>query len=59
MWQEIAVFIIGIAVLGYIGYKIYRTLSEPKSNDPCSGCSGCTLKKEIKAHKPTYQCNDK
>lgn len=48
MWQDIAVSIIGIAVVGYIAYKIYRMLTKPKSNDPCCGCSGCNLKKELK-----------
>lgn len=48
MWQDIAVCIIGIVIVGYIAYKIYRTLTNPKPNDPCCGCSGCNLKKDLK-----------
>ena len=47
MWQDIAVCVIGISVIGYIAYKVYRMLTKPKSSDPCCGCSGCSLKKEL------------
>lgn len=63
MWQEVAVFIIGLVAVGYIGYKIYRMLSGPTSNDPCCGCGSCALKEELrkkaKGQKPTCQYNDK
>ena len=48
MWQDIAVCVIGISVIGYIAYKVYRMLTKPKSSDPCCGCSGCSLKKEFR-----------
>lgn len=45
MWQEIVIILIGIATLVYIGWKIYRSIAKTrKSNDPCCGCSGCSLK---------------
>lgn len=47
MWQDIAVCVIGISVIGYIAYKVYRMFAAPKSKDPCCGCSGCSLKKEL------------
>ena len=47
MWQDIAVCVIGISIIGYIAYKVYRMLTKPKSSDPCCGCSGCSLKKEM------------
>ena len=47
MWQDIAVCVIGISIIGYIAYKVYRMFAAPKSKDPCCGCSGCSLKKEL------------
>ena len=47
MWQDIAVCVIGISIIGYIAYKVYRMLTKPKSSDPCCGCSGWSLKKEM------------
>lgn len=47
MWQEIAILIIGIITLLYIGWKVYRSFMQvKKSNDPCCGCSGCSMKKK-------------
>lgn len=48
MWQEIAIIIIGLTVICYIGRKIYRFIIHPsKSDKSCCGCTGCALK-EIK-----------
>lgn len=45
MWQEIAVLIIGLTVIFYIGKKIYKFFTHPsKTGDPCQGCPGCALK---------------
>ena len=45
MWQEIAVFIIGLIVIFYIGKKIYKFFTHPTGTDnPCQGCPGCALK---------------
>ncbi|MCD7850939.1 MAG: FeoB-associated Cys-rich membrane protein [Parabacteroides sp.] len=45
MWQEIAIIIIALTVLFYIGRKIYKFLTHPsKAGDPCCGCTGCSLK---------------
>ena len=33
MWQDIAVCVIGISVIGYIAYKVYRMFAAPKSKD--------------------------
>ena len=47
MWQEIAVFIIGLIVIFYIGKKIYKFFTHPTGTDnPCQGCPGCALKKQ-------------
>ena len=52
MWQEIAIIIIGILTVLYVGWKIYKMLTTPKDQDnPCSGCSGCSLKDQIKTKK--------
>ena len=38
MWQEIAVFIIGLIVIFYIGKKIYKFFTHPTGTDnPCQG----------------------
>lgn len=51
MWQEIVIILIGIATVVYIGWKIYRSITKArKSNDPCCGCSGCSLKKNLHSH---------
>lgn len=47
MWQEIAVFIIGLIVIFYIGKKIYKFFTHPTGTDnPCQGCRGCALKNQ-------------
>lgn len=51
MWQDIAVCVIGISVIGYIAYKVYRMFASPKPKDPCCGCSGCSLKKGKQSHE--------
>ena len=58
MWQEIAIIIIGLIVLLYIGRKIYKQLAHPpKAGDPCCGCTGCNLKdvKKIKNQRTCYK----
>lgn len=47
MWQEIAIIIVGIAALVYVGVKVYRFITRPKDSSPCSGCSGCSLKNQV------------
>lgn len=56
MWQEIAIIIIGIVALLYVGFKIYRFITRPKDSSPCAGCPGCAMKNEIKDKE---DCPDK
>ena len=41
--QEIIVILIGIAILVYIGWKIYVLFFAKRkpTNDRCAGCAGC------------------
>lgn len=49
MWQEIAIILIGIIIVLYLGRKIYRFIVHPsKGENPCAGCCGCSLKQEVK-----------
>lgn len=49
MWQLISVIIIVAAAFGIAGYKIYlRFFSSRKYENSCNGCSGCSLKNELK-----------
>ncbi|RHJ84382.1 FeoB-associated Cys-rich membrane protein [Parabacteroides sp. AM08-6] len=50
MWQEIAIIIIGVITIGYIGWKIYSFLTQSSNTDMpcCHGCSKCALKNEMK-----------
>ena len=41
MWQEIAIYIIGIMAIGYVAHKVYRMFTASRSQGPCCGCSGC------------------
>ena len=43
MWQQIAIILIGIAVIAIIGYKIWQAIAKPKAYNPCEGCAGCAL----------------
>lgn len=46
MWQEIAIIIIGITMVLFIGWKVYNMLKpHPKAFNACGGCKGCALKK--------------
>ena len=52
MWQEIAIIIVGLFVMLYVGLKFYRLFSKPKyPSNPCAGCTGCTLKVQLKNKK--------
>lgn len=45
MWQEVAVGIIGIIILIYIGWKIYdMVIHSTKTKDTCIGCKGCGMR---------------
>lgn len=56
MWQEIAIIIIALTVLFYIGRKIYKFLTHPpKAGDPCCGCTECSLK-DIKKKNEVHNC---
>ena len=58
MWQDIAIIIIGIFVVINIGFQIYKFLTRPTTkNNPCCGCRGCNLKKEINANKSAKNKN--
>ncbi|CAK7076789.1 MAG: hypothetical protein PARBA_03150 [Parabacteroides sp.] len=58
MWQDIAIIIIGIFIVVNIGFKIYKFLTRPATkNNPCCGCQGCNLKKEIIANKSAKNKN--
>lgn len=58
MWQDIAIIIIGVFIVVNIGFKIYKFLTRPATkNNPCCGCQGCNLKKEIIANKSAKNKN--
>lgn len=63
MWQEIAIILIGIAVVFYIGKKIYGFLKHPKTTNPCASCSGCILKEKSSQTSPfrfqSHSCVEK
>jgi len=43
--QNLIVFFIGILVLGYVSWKMVKTLTrKPNPSDKCGGCTGCALK---------------
>jgi len=54
MWQEIAIIIIAIAVVGYTGYKVIVLFKKPIS--PCDKCDGCPLKEQVKGK--SIDCKD-
>lgn len=58
MWQDIAIIIIGVFIVVNIGFKIYKFLTRPATkNNPCCGCQGCNLKKEIITNKSAKNKN--
>lgn len=48
MWQEIAIILIGIIIILYLGRKIYRFIVTSKDSTSCADCCGCSLKEEIR-----------
>lgn len=53
MIQDLIVILIGVVVIGYIGWKVYKTISRKQGPvDKCDGCKGCTLKVD-------FNCNEK
>lgn len=52
MWQEIAVWCVGILTLIYTVWKIGKFFTDQrKSDDFCHGCTGCSLHQNSKKHK--------
>ncbi|MDR2968129.1 MAG: FeoB-associated Cys-rich membrane protein [Tannerellaceae bacterium] len=51
LFQEIAVIIIGLLAVGYVGRKVYRLFFRPEASDPCAGCPGCALKEGMNREK--------
>ncbi|MBP1618191.1 MAG: hypothetical protein H6Q14_2018 [Bacteroidetes bacterium] len=51
MWQNIAVAIIGVAIISKLIYNIYKFfVLKSENNQPfCTGCSGCKPNKEKKS----------
>lgn len=51
--QQIIVILIGIIVLGYTCYKIYKTIKSKSTSDvTCDGCSNCApIDKKVKPKK--------
>jgi len=51
MIQNLIVILIGIAVAGYVVWKIFKTLTrKPSPADKCGGCTGCALKVNINSN---------
>lgn len=46
MWQNIAISIIGLLTIIYIGRKIYNLFRNKHSLKACQECCGCPLSKE-------------
>ena len=45
MWQYIISSIVLVLAAGYAAWRIY--IAVRKHQDPCYGCKGCELKKQI------------
>ncbi|MDX9923686.1 MAG: FeoB-associated Cys-rich membrane protein [Ignavibacteriaceae bacterium] len=43
MFQDILVFLIIIATLGYVVYSFANGLKKKKAGNACGGCNGCSL----------------
>jgi len=45
MIQNIIVILIGIIVVGFVSWRIFKMLTnKPTSSGKCGGCTGCALK---------------
>ena len=52
MWQNIAIGIIALLTIIYIGRKIYNLFTRSKhAPSACQGCCGCSLSKEKNKEK--------
>ncbi|MDR0659555.1 MAG: FeoB-associated Cys-rich membrane protein [Prevotellaceae bacterium] len=54
MWQEIAIYVVGVGVIAYIISWTYRTFfkkGRPRGHLSCTSCSNCALRdKELYQH---------
>ena len=48
MTQTIITSVILALAVGYAAYRV--RIAFKSANDPCYGCKGCTLKKQVTAH---------
>ncbi|MCR5078274.1 MAG: FeoB-associated Cys-rich membrane protein [Prevotella sp.] len=46
MWQYIVLAVVLAAAIGYVGYRLWRTIQS--AGDPCHGCSGCAIHDQLK-----------
>ena len=50
--QNLIVILIGLAVLAYVSWKMYKILThKPSQADKCGGCTGCALKIDIECNE--------
>ena len=55
MWQYGVIFLVVAVAVGYAGYRVYRSLTDP--NEACKGCAlaeKCTKKR--KNRENIWQC---
>ncbi|MCK9279334.1 MAG: FeoB-associated Cys-rich membrane protein [Melioribacteraceae bacterium] len=56
MSQDILVFLIVFATIGYVAYSLVISLIRKKSDNACGGCTGCSLS-EKRASIPMNKIN--
>ena len=51
MWQDLCIYLIGIAVVLYVGQRLYRMLKHPEKEACNCGCEKCRWKKKVEKER--------
>ena len=50
MWQDLCIYLIGIAVVLYVGQRLYRMLKHPEKEACNCGCEKCRWTESLPKH---------
>ncbi len=57
MIQDIIIYVVGLSVVGWLCYKLYRFVFIKKGQvDKCAGCTGCDLKNALENKSLPEEC---
>lgn len=54
MWQYIILAVVIASAISYVFYNVWKSFQV--AGNPCRGCSGCSIRNQIKAKQQAQSC---